>query len=390
MADLSGQWYILLPLLAAGIPALIAASSVPFVRRFSLRWGLLDQPASRKVHTTPIPLGGGIAIWLATVAPLAAGSLLAYLAVSGDGIGSAGLPEAIRRHLPGVMQQLPKLWGLLGAGTLLMLVGLVDDRRGIHWSWRLGLQFAVAATTVGWQGWRLTAFIDWAPLTWLLSVVWIVALINAFNMLDNMDGLSSGVAVIASGMLATALLIGEDPITGGPQLFVSGLLWVLAGSAAGFLWHNRPPARIFMGDAGSYFIGYVVAVCTMLATYTGYDTGHRYAVFAPLCVMAVPLYDMTTVIWIRLRAGQSPFHADRNHFSHRLVEMGFSKGQAVAVIYLLTFTTGLGALLLPRTDPVGALLVLLLVLCVLLLIGLLETRARGNGGVGDSMRRGSP
>src|SRR5690606_6115519 len=114
-----------------------------------------------------------------------------------------------------------------------------------------------------------------------------------------------------------------------------------------FLWHNRPTARLFMGDAGSYFVGFSVAICTLLATFTGYGGQAQHAVLAPLVVMAVPLYDTATVVWIRLREGRSPFHADKNHFSHRLVELGLTKGQAVLTIYLTTVTCGLGALLLP-------------------------------------------
>ena len=131
-----------------------------------------------------------------------------------------------------------------------------------------------------------------------------------------------------------------------------------------------------MGDAGSYFVGFCIAVCTLLATYTSYHGARPHAVLAPLCVMAVPLYDMTTVIWIRLRQGRSPFHADTNHLSHRLVALGMSKTQAVLTIYLLTATCGLSALLLPRVDQVGAVIAVMQVLCILVLIAILETSAR--------------
>src|SRR5690606_15600815 len=129
-----------------------------------------------------------------------------------------------------------------------------------------------------------------------------------------------------------------DPRTQQPQLFVAGLLLVLAGSILGFLWHNRPPARIFMGDAGSYFIGFTIAIATLLATFSSYQSVRPHTVLAPLCVLAVPLYDTVTVLWIRLRQGKSPFHADKNHFSHRLVDLGLNKTQAVLTIYLLTAT----------------------------------------------------
>ncbi len=234
----------------------------------------------------------------------------------------------------------------------------------------------MAAICVAWQGWRLTAFIDLPWITGLLSVLWIVGLINSFNMLDNMDGLSSGVAAIAAGMLAAVLLLTLDPQTRQPQIFVAGFLLVLVGSLVGFLFHNRPPARIFMGDAGSYFVGFCIAVATLLATFTGYQGTHQHAVLAPLCVMAVPLYDMTTVIWIRLREGRSPFEADKNHFSHRLVDLGLTKGQAVLTIYLTTATCGLGALLLNRVDLFGALVIVLMIVSILCLIAILESTAR--------------
>src|SRR5205085_12341348 len=128
------------------------------------------------------------------------------------------------------------------------------------WQFRLLVEFAVAAACV-WlvPSLRLTAFIPFPIVTETLSVLWIVALINSFNMLDNMDGLSAGVAAIAASLLAAVLLMSPDPTTGQPQLFKAGLLFVLVGSLLGFLWHNRPPARVFMGDSGAYFIGFMIA-----------------------------------------------------------------------------------------------------------------------------------
>ena len=190
----------------------------------------------------------------------------------------------------------------LAAASAAMLLGLVDDFRGLDWRLRLAVQTALAALLVFGKGWQLTLFLD-APLaTGLLSVVWIVGLVNSFNMLDNMDGLSAGVATIAAVMLAGVLLLAPNPITHGPQLFVAGFLLVLAGALAGFLWHNRPPARLFMGDAGSYFVGFCLGVATLLATFSG-GSLPRHAILAPLCVLAVPLYDTVSVVCIRLRTG---------------------------------------------------------------------------------------
>jgi UDP-GlcNAc:undecaprenyl-phosphate GlcNAc-1-phosphate transferase len=158
-------------------------------------------------------------------------------------------------------------------------------------------------------------------------------------------------------------------------LFVAGFLLVLLGSLVGFLWHNRPPARLFMGDAGSYFIGFCLAVATIAATFAG-GSLPRHSILAPLCVLAVPLYDTLTVVVIRLKQGRSPFEADKNHFSHRLVDLGMTKTQAVLTIYLTTATCGLGALLLHQVNAAGAAVILLLVCCVLALVGVLETTVR--------------
>lgn len=358
---------------------LISWIAVRGVRPLALRWQLVDRPGARKVHTTPTPMGGGLAIWLGVVLPLALGQLVVGLVNSG---GPAAewllrmIPAFARPHLAGIAHQSIALWELLGGGTLLMVIGLLDDRFGLGWRLRLGLQCVVAAVCVIWQGWHLTAFIAVPWITSVLSVLWIVGLINSFNMLDNMDGLSAGVAAIAAGMLAAVLLLTPDAQTHQPQLFVAGFLLVIVGALVGFLWHNRPPASIFMGDAGSYFVGFCIAVTTLLATYTQYQGTHPHAVLAPLCVMAVPLYDMISVIWIRLREGRSPFQADKSHFSHRLVDLGLTKAQAVLTIYLTTATCGFGALLLRRVDVWGAIIVVLMIVCILGLIAILETTAR--------------
>jgi len=212
-------------------------------------------------------------------------------------------------------------------------------------------------------------------LTRTLSVIWIVGLINSFNMLDNMDGLSGGVAAIAALMLSAVMLLAPSPVTNQPQLFIGGFLLVLVGSLAGFLVHNRPPARLFMGDAGSYFIGYLLATTTLTATYAGNGVP-AHAVLAPLCILAVPLYDTASVVLIRLLAGRSPFVGDKSHFSHRLVELGMSKPQAVATIYLATATCGLGAFLLHEVDRLGAAIIGLSVVSTLALVAILETAGR--------------
>jgi UDP-GlcNAc:undecaprenyl-phosphate GlcNAc-1-phosphate transferase len=199
--------------------------------------------------------------------------------------------------------------------------------------------------------------------------------VNSFNLLDNMDGLAAGVAWIAAVILAAVMLVQPEPESSGPQLFVAGFLLVLAGSLAGFWWHNRPPATIFMGNAGSYFVGFCLATATLMATFAGGDVP-RHAVFAPLCLLAVPIYDTLTVVAIRLRERRSLLAGDKNHFSHRLVRLGLSPRQAVGTVYLLSTACGLGALLLHQVNIWGAVVVLMMVACILATIGILEATAR--------------
>ncbi len=363
-------------MLFAVLPALLVAWAFAFVvRRNARRWGLVDEPDARKAHGAPVPLGGGVAIWLGVVATFGMAHLGLLMASSSE-LVAAWIPSFAQGHLGGLREKSLDLWVLLACGTVLMLLGLWDDRKGVHWAWRLGVEVAVAAFCVYWQGTRLTIFIELPIITWALSVLWIVALINSFNMLDNMDGASGGVACIISLTLSLFLLFPPLSSKMEPQLFVAGFLMVLAGALLGFLIHNRPPARLFMGDAGAYFIGFYIAVATLLATYTSYRSPTPHAVLAPICASAVPLYDMVTVLWIRIRAGESPVKADRNHFSHRLVDLGLTKTQAVLTLYLTTATCGLAALLLHRVDLTGAVIVVGVVVCSLSVINILETTAR--------------
>jgi UDP-GlcNAc:undecaprenyl-phosphate GlcNAc-1-phosphate transferase len=363
----------LLVLLAA-VPSLVVAwAAVPVVRRLAPRWGLVARPRPDRFHEQPTPTGGGLAIWLAVILTFAAGQGALWLMSAGV-VPADVFPAFVTTHLDGLVQQSPRLWTLLFAATVLMVLGLIDDRGGLDWRLRLAVQTFVALLMV-WQGWRLTVFIDEPVLTGALSVLWIVGIVNAFNMLDNMDGLSAGVAWIAAVILAVVMLTAPDPESNGPQLFVAGFLLVLAGALAGFWWHNRPPATIFMGDAGSYFVGFCIATATLMATFAGGDLP-RHAIFAPLCVLAVPIYDTASVVMIRLREGRSPFEGDRNHFSHRLVQLGLTPKQAVWTVYLLTAACGLGALLLHQVNELGAVVVLAMVACMLVTIAILEATGR--------------
>ena len=203
----------------------------------------------------------------------------------------------------------------------------------------------------------------------LVTVLWVVGLTNSFNFLDNMDGLAAGVGLIAALLFATAqLMVGS--------LFVPAVLLGLVGALAGFLVHNSYPARLYMGDAGSNFLGFLLGSLTVAGTYYRYDAEvSRFSVLAPLLVMAVPLYDTASVIIIRIREGRSPFLGDQRHFSHRLVERGLTRSQAVRTIDLVTLAGGLGALLLHRLDAFGALVVLAQTVCLLGVVAILEVSA---------------
>ena len=192
------------------LPSLVITWLATFVvRRLAPKYGLLDQPNQRKVHVTPTPLGGGLAISFGVILPFLLGSLVVILV--DESVIARFVPALVMENLGGLLDRLGNLWVILVGAAILMVVGLVDDRRGLDWRLRLAVQFVVASVCVATQGWELTAFIDFGPVGWFgsvgLSVIWIVALINSFNMLDNMDGLSAGVAAIAATVLAAIMLI---------------------------------------------------------------------------------------------------------------------------------------------------------------------------------------
>ncbi len=356
------------------------------LRHYASRWGLVDQPGYRKIHDTPKPTSAGIAIAVGVLLPLLVGvcgaKIIIFLQQNSPHFPLLQmLPDMVKIHANGVLSQLPKLCELVGGGIVLLLLGLADDLRGLDWRLRIGVETSVAFVMVL-LGWRLALPLPFQTLPtplfcviqWGCSIFWIVGLINSFNMLDNMDGLSGGVAAIASAMLAMVLL-GGSAITGNePQFFVAGMFLLLAGALCGFLRHNRFPAKIFMGDTGAYFVGYLIAMLTISATFAG-ENLPNHTIFAPLCVLAVPIYDTLSVVVIRIRSGKSPFEGDKNHYSHRLVRLGMSRIHAVRTIYLTTFCCGLGAMLLYEISFFGAIIVLTMIVSMLSLIANIEFSA---------------
>jgi UDP-GlcNAc:undecaprenyl-phosphate GlcNAc-1-phosphate transferase len=357
------------------VPAFALSAALCYLaRRHASRLGFLDRPGGHKGHGLPTPLGGGVAIWLATVTIVGIG-LLAVMAR-----GGAGLPEPLARHASGIAARAGVLIWILVLATVIMIMGLVDDFRSLDWRVRLGIQVGCACLLAA-SGVRVTLFgpVTHPILGGTVTVLWVVGLTNAFNMLDNMDGLAASV-----GLIAAVLFCGAQVAVG--SLFAPAVLLVIVGALAGFLLHNVAPARLFMGDAGSNFLGFMLGALTVVGTFTRNDAGSSfspYGVLAPLLVMAVPLYDMTSVVLIRLREGRSPFIGDRRHFSHRLVARGLTPSQAVWTIDLVTLAGGLGALLLHRLDGAGASVVLAQTCCLLGVVAILELSASrtelGNG-----------
>jgi len=354
---------IVLILVAVGGPFLLSAVTTAVVRSLGQHAGFVDTPHAHKRHEKPVVLGGGVAIFVGIALPVVVGTAAARYLHGAD--VPSFVPWLIREHLDGMSSKFPVVLALMACVLVLHVVGLIDDRRALGPVPKFAAQIAVALVTAWPLGIRMLEFLP-APVSIFATVVWIVLITNAFNFLDNMDGLSAGVAAIGAGIFAVASLSAG-------QVFVPVLACVMVGSLLGFLVFNRAPASIFMGDAGSLVVGYLMGVVTILTTF--YDPGQKLqpmGVLVPVVVLAVPLYDSLSVIILRLRARESPFRGDHRHFSHRLVRRGMSRSRAVHTVYLAAAATGLPAIALPRVSwPIAALLVLQC-LCVVTMIALLE------------------
>jgi UDP-GlcNAc:undecaprenyl-phosphate GlcNAc-1-phosphate transferase len=296
------------------------------VLRYAPRLGLIDEPSERKIHRAPVPKGGGLAIY-ATI-------------VLSQALGCFRSPDAAI---------------LLGIGLGIVVLGLIDDRYPLAWQFRLGAQGILALAALAALG---VVGVDegrsWLP--WPLAWLWVVGLTNAFNMLDNMDALSAGTACIVS-LLSAAVYA----ITGNGSIL---MYFILAGALAGFLVYNRPPAKMFMGDAGSTFLGFFLGL-ELLRPAAPPDQPQQSAGVA-LCLLAIPLYDMVTVIVIRLSQGRSPFHADKQHLSHRLTDLGLTQARSVLVILACGAIIGLAGITFRPLGPLAALTITVLGWAVML------------------------
>ena len=300
--------------IAAGITTVV----VPLVRSMGLRLGLMDQPDPRKQHSTPMVRLGGIGMVL---------GFCAALAVTWA-IGGFGLLAPDRDQL---------IWTTLAGSLCFFVIGLADDLFALSPWPRLAGQIAVSIVVWS-QGVRIGAIdLPWITgtasvivlpdvLSLAATVIWLVGITNAINWLDGLDGLAAGVAGIAAvGLLSVSFSLHQP---------AAGLLAAaLAGCCFGFLRHNFNPARIFMGDGGSYFLGFSLAAVSIVGPAKGLTT---VSLLLPLLILSLPLADMSAVIMGRLSDGHSPFYPDRRHLHHRLLRAGFSHRRTVMLIYVFT------------------------------------------------------
>lgn len=291
----------------------------PLVRRVALRVGVVAVPRSRDIHVAPVPLLGGAAIYL--------GFVVALLLL-GD--------RAYIRELVAI---------LLGA-TLVSLFGLADDRWGLGAAAKLGGQ-ALAAIVLLLGGTQVQLFA--APwLNWAITVAWVVGITNAVNFLDNMDGLSGGVATVAAAFFLLLAAMNEPR-----QVLVGAMAAALLGACVGFLRYNLNPATIFMGDTGSLFIGFILAALAIKLRFLSNIPLVTWMV--PLCVLAVPIFDTCLVVVARLRRGVNPFTtAGKDHLSHRLHALGMTRREAVLTCYLIAGACGLVGVYLTQARPLEA------------------------------------
>lgn len=333
------------------------------------RIGFVDRPGGRKIHGQPKPLGGGVAIFWAFMLPMVAG--LAFVHFGHPPASLHGRIAHLDDYWSGMRERTPLALGMLLAAAVMHLMGLMDDRKAMGPYSKLIVQLGTTTALVLFlPELRILPALG-TGLSVFLTIVWIAAITNAFNFLDNMDGLSSGVAAVCTAAFLVATLSIHPP-----QLFVAAALSLLLGALLGFLCFNFNPASIFMGDSGSLVIGLLLGILTVRTTYLqpGQSLGGGwYAVFAPVIVLAVPLYDLIVVSAIRIFRGQSPFKGDTNHFSHRLVARGMSKRTAVLCLYLVSAATAVAAVILPHVpNTFTAVLVFVQTVLILGVVMLLE------------------
>jgi UDP-GlcNAc:undecaprenyl-phosphate GlcNAc-1-phosphate transferase len=326
-----------LPFLVAAfvVAALLALVLTPLVRRVAIRLDNIDRPDGRRVNAAPIPRGGGVAV------------AVAFLVVAIGGIAINAQTGAV--PVPRTLEP-SELMALLVGGGVATVLGVLDDTFQPRARWQLLGQLALAGLAVA-AGITVTSLnnpfgpgniILSEPYAIGFSMLWIVGMINSINFIDGLDGLSSGIALIAA---ATLGLISMTTAVGQP--FIAILCFALAGSLLGFLRWNFHPATIFIGTSGVMFVGYTLAVLSILGSAK---------VAVALLVLGVPILDTFWIIVRRLVGGRSPFTPDRGHIHHRLLDLGLSHSQTVLVIYAICIALAVLSVVLSGTGQVYAFL----------------------------------
>ncbi len=321
---------------AAALAAALLAT--PLAGRFGKAFGFMDAPQDRKVHTTPIPRCGGLALFLAFFAAVA----LAWF--SGD-------PQT-RRFLVD-----RNTWVVFAGGLFIFLVGFVDDRKPLPAKLKLLAQIA-AASACFFSGVRIGSFslgdlitVDFELFSYVLTVGWFVLFINAINIIDGLDGLAAGVVLFVCAVQAVLATMRQDM---GTAMFFAAM----AGSCLGFLRYNFNPASIFLGDGGSYFLGYMVAA---LSIQSSVKSQVGATILMPILAFGVPLLDTITSPLRRFLRGQNIFEADRKHVHHNLLALGWSQRKTVVFLYGVTaFLAVMAVLIVNMRDVPAGIFILLL------------------------------
>ncbi len=294
------------PVMIAGFAA--AVGFTPITKRIAIHLGVLDQPSSRKVHTTPTPLMGGLAIYGALVLALVFFSPPFYLVEFG---------------------------AILAGATWLVLVGFVDDRSGMNPLVKMSAQ-GIAGLVLVAAGIQVRIFSNDA-LDIAVTLFWIVGITNAMNFQDNMDGLAAGITAVASIFFFTMAVQEELSLVG-------SLAAALAGASIGFLLYNFNPASTFMGDMGSMVLGFLLAVLAIKLDFNVPPSRQVVTWMVPVVVLGLPIFDTTLVVFTRLRERRSPMKGGKDHTSHRLASLGLSHRVTVLILYAICVLLGFTAI----------------------------------------------
>ncbi|HEX7570030.1 MAG TPA: MraY family glycosyltransferase [Verrucomicrobiae bacterium] len=298
--------------------------ALPLWRKWCLRTNLVDDPGHRKIHSSPIPLAGGFAVLTGILLPLAGGTILLKLGIVK--ISSAGL------IVHGIDRRAIELAVLALGAVAITILGWLDDKHELKalpkFIGQILIAVAVAAVCK-----RITLFVPSVAFSYAVTILWLLTVINAFNFMDNMNGLCAGLGAI--GAFIFALIAATN---GEYLVAITGFL--MCGALVGFLPWNFPDARAFLGDAGSHLTGYLLAVMAILPHFYTKQNPRPLAVLSPLLVLAIPLLDLAQVSLFRTLNKKPFWIGDTNHLSHRLVRAGMSRTRAVLLLWFVAAIIG--------------------------------------------------